>query len=190
MLNFDKYPTTPKFYQFFRNLKFLKEEYNLLLTTALYKQMGHQFNLAQGIRQAHFLKTPPTRGMRQHPIVNSLAPPLLTCLRLLARWVRKRRRVLTHCISMMKRRVMKTTPCRDRATRKRPTPGSDMEKQFSWYVMSGRGRSNKTSQCYERLTRKQHDRLFIILFTIVIVRIILINIIVIIITILLPLHIM
>lgn len=179
MLNFDMQPTTPKLYQFFRNLKFL----NLLSTTALYKQMGHQFNLAQGITWAHFLKTPPTWGMRQHPIVNSLAPPLLTCLRLLARRVRKRRRVLTHCISMMKRRVMKTTPCRDRATRKRPTPGSDMEKQFSWYVMSGRGRS--TSHGYEGLTRKQ-----LVLITMVIVRILLINIIVIIITILLQLHIM
>lgn len=62
---------------------------------------------------------------------NSLVSPpdkSPTCLCLLAREVRRWRRVWTHCSSMTKRSIIKTTPCTEKATRKRPTPGSDMEK--------------------------------------------------------------
>lgn len=68
-----------------------------------------------------------THKKKQHSLVHrSRNSP--TCLRLLPREVRNRRRVRTHCSSMTNRRIIKTKPCTEKATRKRPTPGSDMEK--------------------------------------------------------------
>lgn len=66
----------------------------------------------------------------KHPLNSS------TFLLLLNSEVKSLQRVWMHCSSMTNSRMMKTTPCTEKATRNRPTPGSDIEKQFRWYVMS------------------------------------------------------